>query len=430
MTFAPLKKTSSAEPGRVRVLHTSDWHLGRSLYGRRRYQESAAFLDWLVETIDREGVEVLLVAGDVFDSLTPSTRAQTLYYGFLGRVATQTACRHVVIIAGNHDSPALLTASDQLLKALDIHVVGTVAEDPGGEIIVLRDGETPRLVAAAVPYPRDRDLRESTAGESAEDKERRLTEAIAGHYRAVGDAAQGLLADMPARPPVVGLGHLFAAGGRTVEGDGVRSLYVGSLGMVAADIFPANFDYLALGHLHQPQVVGGDPTRRYSGAPLAMTFAEAGRPKSVSLVDFIMAEADGAARPQVEVSTLEVPVFQRLERLAGNWDELAAGLDRLLAEGAPAWLEIDYTGAEIIGDLKERLAEKTARSGLEILRLRNHQIVDRVLGILNPGETLDVLDEDEVFRRCLDARDVPEAERPELLAAYAELRLSAEEERP
>ncbi len=426
MVSPSLKKAFPTNPNRLRVLHTSDWHLGRSLYGRRRYHESAAFLDWLVETIDREGVDVLLVAGDVFDSLTPSTRAQTLYYGFLGRVATQTACRHVVVIAGNHDSPALLTASDQLLKALDIHVVGTVGDDVGSEVIVLRDDETPHLVVAAVPYPRDRDLRESTAGESAEDKERRLAEAIAAHYRAVGAAAEEALAGLPVRPPLVGLGHLFAAGGRTVEGDGVRGLYVGSLGLVSADIFPQNFDYLALGHLHQPQVVGGDPARRYSGAPLAMTFAEAGRPKSVSLADFIISEAGVTARPQVAVSTLEVPVFQRLERLAGNWDELAAGLDRLLAEAAEAWLEIDYTGADILGDLKERLEARVARSGLEILRLRNHQIVDRVLGVLNPGETLDVLDNDEIFRRCLEAREVPEDQRPELLAAYAELRLAVE----
>ncbi len=415
---------AAAKPGRLRLLHTSDWHLGRPLHGRRRQAEFAAFLDWLAATIEQRNVDVLLVAGDVFDTLTPSAGTQTLYYDFLTRVTAAPSHPRVVIIAGNHDSPALLSAPGELLKSFHIHVVGTIGDDPDREVIVLRDeAGNPLLVVAAVPYPRDRDLRESLPGESAEDKERRLIEAVARHYQEVGTRAREARDSLPARPPLVALGHLFTVGGRVMEGDGVRDVYVGGLGAVPADIFPP-LDYLALGHLHQPQMVDGNPRRRYSGAPLALTFAEAGRPKSVTLVDFFRPE-ESPENPgqtwETAVTSLEVPVFQRLERLSGDWGELASGLDRLLAEGAEAWLEIDHTGAEDPGSLRKRLEDKVSRSGLEILRLKDRRVLERALGRLEASESLAALDAAEVFRRCLAAHQVPEGERPELTAAHDEL---------
>jgi len=120
----------------MKILHTSDWHLGRSLYGKKRYDEFSAFLDWLAETIEEQGIDALLIAGDVFDTSTPSNRAQALYYRFLCRVAT-SCCRHVVVIAGNHDSPSFLNAPRELLRALDVHVVGATTENLEDEVIVL-----------------------------------------------------------------------------------------------------------------------------------------------------------------------------------------------------------------------------------------------------------------------------------------------------
>ena len=120
----------------MKILHTSDWHLGRSLYGRKRYKEFSAFLDWLAQTIEDENVDALLVAGDVFDTSTPSNRAQELYYRFLCRVAA-SSCRHVVVVAGNHDSPSFLNAPKELLRALNVYVVGAVTESLEDEVIVL-----------------------------------------------------------------------------------------------------------------------------------------------------------------------------------------------------------------------------------------------------------------------------------------------------
>src|SRR5690554_6577637 len=122
----------------MKLLHTSDWHIGRALYGRKRYEELEAFLDWLADTLTAREVDVLLVAGDVFDTTTPSNRAQELYYRFLCRVAA-SSCRHVVLVSGNHDSPSFLDAPRELLRALNVHVTGSPASDPAEEVLLLRD---------------------------------------------------------------------------------------------------------------------------------------------------------------------------------------------------------------------------------------------------------------------------------------------------
>ena len=152
-------------------------------------------LSWLVELIDAEQVDVLLVAGDVFDTSAPSNRAQELYYRFLYQVAN-SACRHVVITAGNHDSPSFLNAPREVLRFLNVHVVGNASASPGDEVLVLHDPEgKPELVVCAVPYLRDRDIRQAEAGETISDKERKLVEGIREHYRQVVEEAEGFEPD-------------------------------------------------------------------------------------------------------------------------------------------------------------------------------------------------------------------------------------------
>jgi exonuclease SbcD len=386
----------------MRLLHTSDWHLGRALYGRKRYEEFAAFLDWLADTIERERIDVLLVAGDVFDTGTPSNRAQQLYYRFLCRMAdTACPCRHVVVVAGNHDSPSFLDAPRELLKALDVHVIGSRTEDPEDEVLVLRDrAGRPELIVCAVPYLRDRDIRTAEAGESMEDKERKLTEGIRDHYAAVAALAEEKRSRLGGDPPIVAMGHLFAAGGQIMDGDGVRELYIGSLARVAA------------GHLHVPQLVDHSATRRYSGSPLAMGFGEAGQAKSVCRVRF--------AAGQVTAEPVEVPVFQQLERIRGDLAWILDRLQTLAAAGSRAWLEIEYTGDEVVGDLRDRLDQAIAGTTMEILRIRNNRLVDSVLGRMHAEETLDDLDVEQVFLRRLARETLPEEQQQELLATYRE----------
>jgi exonuclease SbcD len=396
----------------MKILHTSDWHLGRILCGRKRYEEFESFLTWLAETIQENSIDALLVAGDVFDTSVPSNRAQELYYRFLCRVAA-SSCSHVVVVAGNHDSPSFLNAPKELLKALDVHVIGSASEAPEDEVLVLcNEQDAPELIVCAVPYLRDRDIRVAEAGESVEDKERKLIDGIRTHYAAVAALAEQKREELGVDIPIVAMGHLFTAGGQTVDGDGVRELYVGSLAHVTAGIFPACFNYLALGHLHGPQKVNGSETIRYSGSPLPMGVGEAKQQKSVCQVEFHSTAAS--------VQLIDVPVFQKLERVKGEWDGISSRILELSATDSQCWLEIIYEGDEVIGDLRERLEAAISGSQMEILRIKNNRIIDRVLGQIHEEETLDDLNVNDVFERCLAVHDVPEDQRPELLRAYRE----------
>ena len=358
----------------MKFIHTSDWHIGRSLYGRKRYEEYEAFLNWLADYITREQVEALLIAGDIFDNTAPSNRAQEIYYRFLCRIAA-SPCRDVVITAGNHQ-------------------------------------DEPEIIVCAVPYLRDRDMRRAEAGESREDKERKLVEGIGEHYRQTVEAAERIRADLGKPLPLVAMGHLFTAGGQILDGDGVRNLYVGSLAPVGAQMFPATIDYLALGHLHQAQRVGGAEHRRYSGSPLAMGFGEAGRSKSVYLVE--------VSNGQPVVTEIPVPCFQLLEVVQGDWAAISGRLEELKARDKSIWLEIIYDGDEIIGDLRQRLDEIIAGSKLEVLRAKNKRMADKILSRAQGEENLDDLDVNEVFQRCLEAHQVPPAQVGELLMTYNE----------
>lgn len=397
----------------MKLIHTSDWHLGRTLSGRKRYDEFSRFLDWLSNTIEEQGVEALLIAGDIFDTSTPSNHAQELYYRFLCNVS-KSCCRHVVIIAGNHDSPSFLGAPKALLKAMNIHVVSNVSDDMDDEIIILQtEHGIPELIVCAVPYLRDRDVRTTEAGESIEDKDRKLFEGIRSHYEKIAKLAEQTRTQQNEKIPVIAMGHLFTAGGQTIDGDGVRELYVGSLAHITTDVFPDTLNYVALGHLHVPQVVNGSAKIRYSGSPLPMGFGEARQQKSLCLVD-VTAES-------ASVQVLDVPVFQKLERLRGNWEVLSSRILELSTLGSNAWLEVNYDGEEVINDLRERLDEAIEGTAMEIVLIRNNRLIDRVMEQLHDKETLDDLNTDDVFERFLSSHDVSDEQRPDLLRAYHEI---------
>lgn len=396
----------------INILHTSDWHIGRSLYGRKRYDEFSAFLDWLGETIQQQQVDVLLVAGDIFDTTTPSNRAQALYYKFLTHVAN-SACRHIVIIAGNHDSPSFLNAPKSLLRALDVHVIGAICEQVDDEVLVLTDSTgKPELIVCAVPYLRDRDIRTVEAGESIEDKEQKLIDGIRQHYINVCELAEQKRKTLDSNIPIIAMGHLFTAGGQTIDGDGVRELYVGSLAHVTAGIFPECIDYLALGHLHVPQKINDSELKRYSGSPLPMGFGEAKQQKSVCLVNF-------KQRAGI-VSLINVPTFQKLRQIKGNWSDIEAQIKALALTDNQAWLEIIYDGDDVLTDLRERLEAAIADTDMELLRVKNNRIINRVLNRIDDTETLDNLNENDVFERCLSAHNIPVEQRADLLHSYTE----------
>lgn len=400
----------------MRILHTSDWHLGRSLYGRKRYAEFTNFLEWLLETIQTQRIDTLLIAGDVFDTNTPGTRAQELYYKFLYQVAA-SCCRHVVVIAGNHDSPSFINAPKELLLALNVHVVGAMTDDLNSEVITLSHAGLPEAIICAVPYLRDKDIRIIEPGETIDDKNSKLIQGLKNHYAEVckiAEIKQKAIKDASGvHVPIIGMGHLFTAGGKTTEGDGVRELYVGSLAHVHVDTFPTSIEYMALGHLHVPQVVSGRDNLRYCGSPIPMGFGEAKQTKQVIIVQL--------ENQKVSIEEVIIPCFQKLVKIVGNLDQINQYLNELLESNTSVWLEVEYTGKDIITNLRHKIAEKVEGSAIEVLKIKNSRLNERVMGELLIEETLDDLKPEEVFKRCLDAYEIVDEERPILTHCYQEI---------
>ncbi|MBQ7528507.1 exonuclease SbcCD subunit D C-terminal domain-containing protein [bacterium] len=403
----------------MRILHTSDWHLGRVLYGRKRYEEFDRFLQWLVVTIKEEEIDLLLIAGDIFDTTTPSNLAQRLYYEFLSRVFKETDCHNVVITAGNHDSPSLLETSKELLKNFNIQVVGSISEDIHEEIFVLPDKNSgePAVIVCAVPYLRDKDIRVAKEGEDFVEKDRQQIEGIRQHYADVASLAEKIKTDVEERfsksIPVIAMGHLFVEGGSTVEGDGVRELYVGSLGQVGCDIFSDIFNYVALGHLHVPQKVHHSEHIRYSGSPLPMGFGEASQVKQVCIVEF--------SSKGMDVRTLDIPIFRKLRSISGNWFSIVESVAQLKKMDEPIWLEINFVSDEVRGNLVNDLKELVKGSKLEIISVKDVQSLQRLQNQISGEENLEDLDPQLVFSRCLEDKNIPLSQREELQSTYNEV---------
>jgi DNA repair protein SbcD/Mre11 len=408
----------------MKILHTSDWHIGRLLYRQKRYDEFTSFLDWLVKIVEEQVIDGLIVSGDIFDTTTPSNKAQQLYYQFLCKVAA-SSCRHVVLIAGNHDSPTFLNAPKELLLSLNVHVVGAITDDLEDEIIVLSDSSgLPEAIVCAVPYLRDRDIRRVKTGESIDDKNTMLIKGVKNHYIDIGKKIEDKKVKYGSIP-VIGMGHLFTAGGKTIEGDGVRELYVGSLAHVGKDAFPDNIDYMALGHLHVPQKVGQCEHIRYSGSPLPIGFSEATQEKSVVIVDF--------NNQPFNIQLYPVPSFQSLERIKGSMDDIIKKIDDLKAKESKSkkskiWLEIEYQGQNIAANLRQILEDCIADSDIQILRIKNQRMVQNLTLQAKEEQTLDDLNEIDVFTRLLDTYEVMEEERPVLMHSYKEILTMLNEE--
>lgn len=383
----------------MRLLHTSDLHLGQVLYSKSRLDESEKFLSWLIELIRKESIDVLLISGDIFDTTSPSNRALGQFFDFLDKVCRTTDCSGVVVTGGNHDSPSLLRAPENVLRSLGIHIVSTACTDPGDEALLLnkKDG-TPLCIVGAVPFLRDRDVRLSKAGESTSEKEAALLAGVRRHYAAVTERALALQSENPGIPMVL-MGHLFAQGGEIHEGEGVRELYIGDLCRVNSDVFDPAFAYVALGHLHRPQRIKGCTEIRYSGSPCPMSFSEAKLSKSVLIAEFDREKL-------TEVCPVTVPSFLQLVSIEGEFEDIRKKLLELAATDSTAWVDIYHTGSKIYPSLQDKLLEGIEKPKFTILRVRDAAKRAATLRSQHHGESLDDLTPEQVFERRLEKADI------------------------
>ncbi|WP_323122298.1 exonuclease subunit SbcD [Burkholderia alba] len=401
----------------MRILHTSDWHLGQNFMGKSRQAEHQALIDWLMVQVDAHAVDAVLIAGDIFDTGTPPSYARELYSQLVVRL--HEAGVALLLLGGNHDSVATLRESSALLERLSAHVVPS-ADAPHGQVRVLPlrradAGRAPGCVVCAIPFIRARDVMQSESGQSAEDKQQQLLRSIQAYYHAVFDAARArrdtLSREAGRQLPLIATGHLTTVGASTTES--VREIYVGALDAFPTSAFPP-VDYLALGHIHRPQKVGGIEHIRYSGSPIALSFDEAAQQKEVLLVDLDETGFRSA-------TPLPVPAFQRLVALRGNLKSLAGDFPRIAQEAAsepPAWLEVTVAEDDYLSDLPARIQALAEGLPLEVLRIRRERGKAGAHLSGDAGVTLDELDPHDVFARRLAQEALPDALRDSLIERY------------
>ena len=288
----------------MKIIHTADWHIGQRLHERQRTDEHKKFLDWLLKTIREHQVELLLVSGDIFDTSLPSAEATNLYYRFLYRLFDETDA-YTVITAGNHDSARHLEAPREFLEMGRIYVVG-LADEPAKCVVTL-PRDNPRVAVAAVPYLSESDLRHLSY-ETEVDRNERYREWLKAFYA-------DCVAVMPVELPKILMGHLFVQGGKISDSE--RNIQIGGATAIHASDFPKDVSYVALGHLHRPQIIKGtDYPIRYSGSPIPMRFNEAGYQKKVYLLELA---DDGTLVCDKEI---EVPISKELCTVEGNEDSV------------------------------------------------------------------------------------------------------------
>lgn len=340
----------------MKILHTSDWHLGHRLYEQSQYEEQSAFLNWLKQCIVEQNIDILLVSGDVYDTGVPSTQSQKMYYDFLVGLQN-TNCKHIVITGGNHDAPGTINAPKALLEALNIKVVGRATEKPEDEVFKLQVQQE-EIIIAAVPYLRDQDIRRAVAGESFDQIENRYKQALTNHYNTVGEYCNHINTNQSL---VIAMGHLFAIGGSVSDSE--QNIYVGNLGHIGANDFHPAFNYIALGHLHKPQIVGKQEHIRYSGSPNILSFSEVGYTKQVVVLTT-------SANTIESITPVEIPLFRDIIKLKGSYIDCQQQLHAIrTSTNLTPWIEIVLSETFMNRSQLDELYNIAKTNNLEILKI-------------------------------------------------------------
>ncbi len=407
----------------MKFIHTADWHLGNTMHDIERSKETGAFLEWLKREIQEVGAEALIIAGDVFDVVNPSNVAKTQYYRFLASLL-DTKCSNVVVVGGNHDSGTLLDAPAEVLAALNINVVGSINNRKVEDLVVeLKDSQGNAIgICCAVPFMRNLELEQFyKSSEKSEDvsDEDLLKRLYADVYRRAVELRGGR--DIP----IVATGHLYASNlsGRNGEDgasmaagvsensvdDGVREV-VGTLGNVDVETFPAELDYVALGHIHYTTMVAKNPKVRYSGSPFVMGFDEANCKRYVLTVDV-------APKCVPVVDKIEVPRAMRFEQFKGDLETLRQklrGLEKELIENpVETYVDLLLTSGNFVS-LNDALESEEAGKHFVVKR---HRISREVLhngavGIDDGVESTKQYTKEDYFRMLIasNVKDNAESE--------------------
>lgn len=386
----------------LRILHTGDWHLGHQLHGFDRVREHQIFLDWLLVELGEQAVDTLLIAGDVFDTANPPASALATWYQFLAEARRRHPNLNVVVIGGNHDSAARLDAPQPVLGALGVTVIGGLPRREGGlldaERVVLplrrRDGEVGAWLCA-VPFLRPADL--PLTGDVPEGD--RLIEGVRAVYAAA--VAEARARRSPGQA-LLAAGHCYMTG-TELSMMSERRVLGGNQHALPVEVFDADLAYVALGHLHRAQRVGGREGVRYAGSPLPLSMTEADYPHQVMIVD-IEGEQVSALRPRLTprpVALLRLPVGEA-QPLAAVLVALGALPNRVTGEEEALlpFLEVAVRLERPAPGLRQEVEAAVGAKAVRLVKISTTTTgTGAALGDLQRGEVLRDLHPEEVFRR-------------------------------
>ncbi|MBK5374407.1 exonuclease SbcCD subunit D C-terminal domain-containing protein [Pseudomonas sp. TH08] len=383
----------------MRLFHTSDWHLGQNLHGQERDFEHACFLEWLLGQLKLAQPDVLLIAGDIFDTVNPPVKAQERLYDFIVSAHEQQPLLTIVMIAGNHDSGSRIELPAPLMRRLRTHALGRVLWLDDGQLDAERlllplPDKTGEIAAwcLALPFLRPAEVTGAHLGDN--------------YLRGIGQVHEWLIAAANAkRQPgqaLIAISHAHMAGGSVSE-DSERSLIIGNAEALPASLFGPSISYVALGHLHKPQKVNGEERIRYSGSPIPLSFSEI---KYEHQILDVLLEGETL----ISVESKHIPRSVQLQRigpapLAEILLQLAdlPNIDLLAETQRQPWLEVRVTLDEPQPDLRHQVENALQGKAVRLVRIAAEYAGNRGADGEEDGTTLIELDQltpQELFSRA------------------------------
>ncbi len=398
----------------MKILHTADWHIGKILHKHSLKTEIESFFGWLLTIIETEKIDLLIVSGDIFDLANPSSKDRASYYRVLSQLTKLNV--QIIITGGNHDSINLLNAPQDLLSHLSIHVIGGAKENLEDELIEIYNTQGKlELVVAAVPYLRDKDLRNINTDKKYHDRTEAVREGIKGHYFALAEICSKKYTDIP----IIAMGHLYAKG--SITSDSEREIQIGNAAAVESNIFSPIFDYVALGHIHRPQVIGKNEYIRYSGSPIPLSFSEKEDIKSVVIIDI-------KEKQKVEIKIKTIPKQRELKKFVGSLQEVQTYLEAYNPDFAlTSFVEIEITedtySSVKIAEKEELVSSFAENTNFKILKSKINFKTgqNNTADLFTQGENIEDLSPSEVFNKRLESEDLDEARLKMLKEAFLEI---------
>ncbi|WP_370424613.1 exonuclease SbcCD subunit D C-terminal domain-containing protein [Tenacibaculum dicentrarchi] len=377
----------------MKILHTADWHLGHRLHEQSQLAEQTLFLNWIENYIIDEKIDLLLISGDVFDTGSPSNQSLAMYYNFLVKLQ-KTSCKNIIITGGNHDSPGTLNAPKELLNALSIKVVGKATENSADEVFEININNE-KVIIGAVPYLRDGDIRRAVAGESFDDLTDKYKKALINHYQEIAIESEKINSS---NAPVIAMGHLFATGGSVSDSE--QNIYVGTLGHIGAEDFPTYFDYVALGHLHRPQIVGENDKIRYSGSPNILSFSELNYDKKIIVLEISVNKISN-------IDDVIVPNFREFYKLKGSMEDCIAKFPSIISNSyqLKPWIEIVLDQDNTIQTDELKIASESYDFEILKITLKNQRKIKGIEELLADATSIKELVPTEVFKLKCEEMD-------------------------